>query len=100
MYVTLRGGVDLRKYRQYDVSHNHAYVTNVLPPSLPVPNELKKRLRHLLITVHDEHEHVGGDSDYYSPKDTGLLKRVIIRTHATIPENSQRTIRNLITVST
>jgi hypothetical protein len=85
-YVVLGGGVDLRKYSQYDATHEHVYVTNVLPPSLPVPKEWKKRLRHLLVTVHDEQEHVGGDGDIYSPKETGLLKRVIIRTHATTPE--------------
>lgn len=85
-YITLKGGVNMRKYRQYDDSHHHAYVTDVLPPSLPIPNELKKRLRHLLVTVNDEQEHFGFDSDFYSPKETGLLKRVIIRTHATTPE--------------
>ncbi len=85
-YVTLGGGVNLRKYSQFAATHDHAYVTNVLPPSLPIPNELKKRLRHLLVTVHDEHEHFGFDSDFYSPKETGLLKKVIIRTRFTTPE--------------
>lgn len=86
VYITLEGGVNKHKYRQYDDSHHHAYVTDVLPPSLPIPNELKKRLRHLLVTVNDEQEHFGFDSDFYSPKETGLLKRVIIRTRFTTPE--------------
>lgn len=86
VYITLEGGVNGHKYRQYNDSHKYSYVTDVLPPSLPIPNELKKRLRHLLVTVYDEHEHFGFDSDFYSPKETGLLKKVIIRTHFTTPE--------------
>lgn len=85
-YITLGGEVNLRKYSQFDACHNHAYVTNVFPPSQPVPRELKKKLRHLLVTVYDEHEHVTWDADYYYPKKTGLLKKVIIRTHLTTTE--------------
>lgn len=85
-YITLGGGIDPRKYSQYDNTRHYAYVTDVLPPSLPVPDEWKVRLRHLLIAVNDEAEHVGFDTDYYSPKFTGLQKKVIIRTHLTTSE--------------
>ena len=60
-YLILSGKVDLHKYSQFDETHEFYYTTNILPPSLPIPPELKRQLKHLLITVHDEIEYTNFD---------------------------------------
>lgn len=61
-YSILSGKVDLHKYSQFDETHEFYYTTNILPPSLPIPPELKRQLKHLLITVHDEIEYTNFDN--------------------------------------
>ena len=78
-YLILSGKVDLHKYSQFDETHEFYYTTNILPPSLPIPPELKRQLKHLLITVHDEIEYTNFDECRLSPQCTGLEKGVSIR---------------------
>ena len=85
-YTILTGMTDLHKYSQYMESHVHAYVTNVLPPSLPIPKELKEQLKRLLITVHDEIEYANFDECRFGPQHTGLEKDIIVRSKMSTSE--------------
>lgn len=78
-YLTLSGRVDLHKYRQFDETSDFSYTANVMPPSLPIPTELKQQLRHLLITVHDEIEYVYFDECRLGTHHTGLRKDIMVR---------------------
>lgn len=85
-YLILSGKVDLHKYSQFVETHEFYYTTNILPPSLPIPPELKRQLKHLLITVHDEIEYANFDECRLGSQDTGLEKDIIVRSKMSTPE--------------
>ena len=85
-YLILSGKVDLHKYSQFVETHEFYYSTNILPPSLPIPPELKQQLKHLLITVHDEIEYANFDECRLGSQDTGLEKDIIVRSKMSTPK--------------
>lgn len=85
-YLILSGKVDLHKYSQFVETHEFYYTTNILPPSLPIPPELKQQLKHLLITVHDEIEYANFDECRLGSQDTGLEKDIIVRSKMSTPK--------------